>query len=430
MSTTALVWVIAYSSGAALSFFHPIFGLSAYFLDYYAHPPLRWWGKDLPDLRWSLIIAVITFLGLLIRQNKLPELKIKSHPQNKWLVLLVVTAVIISFTPLAVWKDKSWESAVELIKLAVLYFLIVKTIRTKDHFRYIILIQILGVFAWGWNAFDDPQIKAGRLVNIGGPDSLDDNGAAAHILTILPLMGVLFLTGKWWEKFICLAAVPFALNALILCNSRGAFVSLILVGIVAIFISYGSVRWKIVAGIVVAGIVFYNLMGPQFIERQKTLQTFKDDPAATGRLKSWAGALDLITDHPLGTGGGGYDALSPQYIPEIVAAHGGKFRTVHNSYLLIASEWGLLGFFFFMAFLWQTLLQLNGIRKVPVVNPEGKRIRLESLGIMLGLLGMLFAGIFINRAYSEPIYWMSALSSVLSNIQAKTKEDQEAKTES
>ncbi len=427
MSKTAFAWLIAYVAAALLAFVHPFYGLFAYFLDYYNHPPLRWWGKDLPDLRWSLIISAVTLAAYLVTQNRLPKMRIKYHPQTKWLILFVLTSFMVTESPLAVWKAKSWDSFVDLSKFAVLYFLIIGIVRTKDHFRYLMLFQVLGIFHWGWLAYIDPKRKAGRLYGIGGADSIRDNGTAAHILAILPLIGSIFLTGTRREKFLCILAAPFIVNTLILANSRGAMIGLGLVGLVSLVLTKGVLRRKTALVLVLAAGLFYSLADQQFIDRQKTVQDYETDAAATERIESWKAALRLIQEHPFGTGGGGYSALSPVYIPEIVEAHEGQLRNVHNTFLLVASEWGILGFLFFMGFMVSTLRELHYIRKHAPPTPDGNSIRLHSLALTLGLAGVLTAGFFTNRLYAEVIYWLPAFTAALRNLQAEAiEEGQEA----
>ena len=103
-----------------MAFVHPVYGLLGYYFDYYLHPPLQWWGKDLPDLRWSLAISVVTVSAFFLRQNILPELRVKQFPQTKWLILLVFTSLLVTLSPLPVWQEKSWEKVFELAKLASL----------------------------------------------------------------------------------------------------------------------------------------------------------------------------------------------------------------------------------------------------------------------------------------------------------------------
>lgn len=71
MSLTAIAFLGAYVLGLLSSFVvHPRWGLITYIAVFYLHPPLRWWGAGLPDMRWSLLAAVVTLISL--PQAKLP----------------------------------------------------------------------------------------------------------------------------------------------------------------------------------------------------------------------------------------------------------------------------------------------------------------------------------------------------------------------
>jgi putative inorganic carbon (hco3(-)) transporter len=413
MSNTALLWLTGYGMSVVMAFVNPAYGLFGYFLDYYGHPPLRWWGKDLIDLRWSLTISLVTLIALLINQDKLPRLKNLPHPQTKWLLMFVFTAFVVTLT-MAIEADASSRAVIELTKITVLYFLITYTIRSKKHFGYLIILQIVGVFWWGWDAYQRPRIVAGRLEGVGGADSNSSNGAAAHLLAIMPFLGTVFLTGKLWEKAISFLAAPFVLNAFILCNSRGAFLALLVTGLYAFVVTKGGLRGRILMGLTLGGILFYNLMDPKFIERQSTIQN-SEDRSATSRIELWKGAINLVRDYPMGVGGGGYEALSPIYASEVVQDFENE-RTVHNTYLLAASEWGLPGLMFFIAFLVGTFRELHRIRRVSPTSPDQRTVHLQSLAIELGLVGFLTAGMFSNGLYSEAVYWLSAFTSVLKNL--------------
>jgi probable O-glycosylation ligase (exosortase A-associated) len=414
MSKTAIVWLLLYGTGAITSFVNPAYGLYAYFLDYYGHPSLRWWGKGLPDLRWSFTIALVTLVAFILNQNKPSTEKSESHPQTKWLIMFILTALLVTPT-VAVDKVKSFENTLELAKLAILYFLIINTIRTKEHFHYLILIQILGIFWWGWDAFEDPKRRDGRLESIGGPDSFSSNGAAAHLLAIMPFIGVVFLTGKPWERALCLLAAPFVINAFVLCSSRGALLGLVVAGLCALFLTKGRFRRNILVGMTLGGILLYSMMDPQFIERQSTIQDYAEDEAATSRMELWQGGLKLIKDYPLGTGGGGFNRLSPIYAPGVVEAYGNE-RSIHNTYLQGAAEWGIAGLIFYLGFLISTLREIRRVLRESPTTLEEQRLHAKALGIALGLIGILTAGMFSSALYSEVIYWFAAFTSVLKNL--------------
>ncbi len=417
MSSTAIIWLAAYVGGALMAFVHPIYGLLAYFLTYYQLPKLRWWGKKaLPNLRWSLIISLILMAGYALRQRSMPALRIKKHPQTKWLILLIVNAFFVSAT-MAVWKDKSWENTIEILKYGILYFIIIGTVRTKEHFSYAIYMHIFGIFSWGWAAFHNPKRKGGRLYGIGGPDSLHDNSTSSIFVAILPFIASTFLTGKKWAKLFSSGAAAFALNGFILCNSRGGMIALVMEALVGLKISKGKMRRNVLFMMVTGGALFLFLVDPTFIERQKVGDDYAEDSSATGRLDSWKAAIELVKDHPLGVGGGGFVYLSPIYIPHIVEAHGGSRRNVHSTYFLVLSDYGIQGFIFFMGFILSAFYELHDIRKNAPQTEEGRKIWTISLAITLGYVGVLTAGAFTSRLMAEVTYWLPAFAAALKNLQ-------------
>src|SRR5690606_29562429 len=98
----------------------------------------------------------------------------------------------------------------------------------------------------------------------------------------------------------------------------GATVAMVAMGCAGVVLSSGVLRLK-VAALGLAGLLATVVLAdPQFLERQVTIVAGERDGSAQGRLDAWAGALELMMDYPLGAGGGGFDILSPVYIPEVV----------------------------------------------------------------------------------------------------------------
>src|SRR5262249_20370552 len=46
---------------------NPLYGLFADIAGFYLHPPSRWWGHFLPDLRWSMLAAAVTLIAIWMR---------------------------------------------------------------------------------------------------------------------------------------------------------------------------------------------------------------------------------------------------------------------------------------------------------------------------------------------------------------------------
>jgi hypothetical protein len=115
-------------------------------------------------------------------------------------------------------------------------------------------------------------------------------------------------------------------------------------------------------------------------------------------------------------GGGGFEYLSPVYIPQIVANHDGEHRAVHNTWLLIATEWGVQGFVLFLGLIGSSLLMLNRMRKMARDHQD---IYYRSLALQVGLISTLTAATFSNRFLGESIYWLLGLSFALYRIAVK-----------
>jgi hypothetical protein len=105
--------------------------------------------------------------------------------------------------------------------------------------------------------------------------------------------------------------------------------------------------------------------------------------------------------------------LSPVYAAEVVEAHEGELRAVHNTYLWAAADWGLPGFVALMGFILSGLSTLHRVRR----QTKNERLKLESLALEVGLIAFLGAAVFINRMYAEILYWLVALAASLDNIQ-------------
>jgi probable O-glycosylation ligase (exosortase A-associated) len=413
MSKTALLWLLLYGGGLAASLVHPVFPLVSYMVTYYQHPPMRWWGRRFPRYRWSLIAALGLLVACLLRGESPFSERVTRHSTSSWLLAFVVLAALL--TPFAVDVTRSVNYLSDLVRLWLLYCLIILACEERKHFRWIVLVIIVGSFTWGWDAYMDPERVAGRLQAIGGPDSRNDNSAAAQLLISLPFIVVTILTGSRVEQVIALVAAPFVVNAIILCNSRGATLAIGMMALSALVLTKGAQRKRLAAVLVAGAVAGFALSDPEFITRQLTILTYEQDTSATGRIEAWYAAGRLLRDYPLGAGGGGYDKLSPIYNPIVVARFGGAERAAHNTYAWIVSDWGPQGLTAFLGMLATTAWSLHRTRR----KTTDPKLKLDTLCVEVALVGFMVAGFFINRTYAEAFYWLPALAGALANHAAE-----------
>lgn len=407
-----IFWLVVYFGAMLASFINPMFGVLGYLFEYYLRPRLRWWGNFIPDWRWNLMIGSVATVTFLLHRKSLPEMPRLSNPAVRWLIALVCSMALV--TSWAVDQPKSFDEVVDFAKLLLFYGLIVGNVRSMGMFDAFMAANIAGAGWWGWQAYVDPRRVSGRLMFIGSSDSLNDNSAAAHLLTVLPILCVYALTAKDKRlRLLALAASPFIVNTFILCNSRGATVGLAVGMLVALLIARRGHRLRMLGAAAAIAVMFYALADQTFIDRQ---QTINDEDAGAERLETWAGAIRLLKDYPFGVGGGGFEFLSPIYISDIVAAHDGETRSVHNTYLLVVTEWGVQGLFLFSGFILTSIWLLSQIRKRPQGNND---YYYRSVAVQVGLMSTLTSAIFSNRLSGESIYWLCALAFALYRVQVR-----------
>ena len=418
MPKMTLLWLLLYMGAGLFSFVNPIYGLLGYLLEYHLRPRLHWWGAVLPDFRWNLMIALVLGASYVLRSGSLPTLPSVKNPALKWLLALGLLMIPVTLV-LAVRPDRSFEFVWRFWTYIVVYLLIIGIVRTRWAFDAFFAACIAGATIWGWNAYVDPARNAGRLAMVGSSDTLNDNLAAGHLLTILPMLMVYLLTkrGIVWRGS-SLFALAFIVNLFILCNSRGATLGLgvALVASLALVRSGQRIRWATLA-IVTPVVLGVLLADKAFIDRQQTTSRYEQDASATGRLVSWQGAWRLLQDHPFGAGGRGFHELSPIYIAEVVDEHEGELRSPHNTYALVASEWGFLGLALFLGFIGSSWLVCGRVRKLGL-EPGDSYFYYRGMALQLGLLGTMTAATFSDRFYGESIYWICAMGIALSRIQA------------
>ena len=414
MPRMTIFWLLVYCSGTLMSFVNPLYGTLTYVFEYYLRPSLHWWGQSIPNLRWNFLIAAVLTLTFLARRSSLPE--VPQAPRGPAFCLLALAGVMMLVTPGAVDPSFSWVRTTDFLKLILFFALVVGTLRTERALDLFIAAHIAGSGWWGWQAFVDPERESGRLVNIGSGDTLGDNFAAAHLLTVLPFLAVFGLMHKDKRfKALALGAGPFIVNALILCNSRGSMVGLAAAALLAMFISRTGHRIRMLGVAAVLAIGFYALADPEFIQRQQTT-TRPDDGSANERIAAYGGAARLVADHPFGAGGGGFTLLSNLYVPQVVDANGGELRDPHNTFLLVTSEWGIPGLVLLLGYYGSCAVLLWQVRRRA---PEGGMWYYRSVAIQLAMVGIFVAGAFSDRLYAEAPYWMGALAVALHRLQTK-----------
>lgn len=117
------------------------------------------------------------------------------------------------------------------------------------------------------------------------------------------------------------------------------------------------------------------------------------DTSSQIRLYVWQAALRMIADHPLGVGMG----LFQWYLWDYSEVY--KFRAVHNTFLLLGAETGILGLLSFVAFLLALLWESWRVYWT-APDPQSRALGLACLG---STLSMIVSACFYNFFFQIPI---------------------------
>ena len=303
------------------------------------------------------------------------------------------------------------SSALRLVQGPLIALVIVATIGTVAAFRLVLGCYVAGATVSalagmsGATRSDSAAIaSSGRLSGgIGDPNFL----AAVLIAALLIAFFWLQVTKNRRNRLLVALAALSCLAGIFLTESRGGVVGLAFATVVAILYA-GPVRRRILISIATTGafaVLYFSIAPPQSFQHLTTFTT----GGGTGRSDLWTVAAKAFREHPLaGVGAGNYTIVEPQFLVNVnqnlpradLVLHG---EQVHNTYLHLAAELGIVGI---GLFLFTIFVPLIYARRVVSMFPKTS-LRFEPIigrGLVAGVLGMLAAFTFLSAQYEKQLW--------------------------
>ncbi len=433
MSKFALIFLFLFTAGIfSALFIAPVSSVLVYQLVYFVNPDNSWWAASIPGLQYSFIAALIMLFVLLIRYKELSlNAPWKKQPVFKWMFsILTLYGLMINF---AIVPEVHKSFTYDLAKLIIIILTVYKLVSSERALNACLWAYILGVTYIGYIAYSVGRDGQGRVEDIGMVDTGGDgNMTAAAMVPALILLTYMAWLGNKKIKVIAIFCGALIANGIVLINSRGAFLGVVVGAFFFLFYMIFSryqrtgQRGTAVLIILVAlgGTVY--VADEAFWSRMETLKEV-DDGAKSGshRIDFWMATFDILQDYPLGVGIQGFVELSPSYLPEHYFEGRKIGKAVHSSWFQILSEIGWLGFFFLIALLISTF-KISRSTKQHLINIENYDAYFKVLALEGALLSFLVAASFIDRARSEMLYWLILYIAIASNIYYLRFSDQES----
>ena len=393
---------------------HPIWGLYFYLATTYVYPPGRWWGALLPDLRWALLSAAVMGLAVLYPNGKL-------RPKPMWLtnapaVILFLYAVLMWLeTPLAMDAAAHLNGASTFTKILLIFWFIYRMVDSKERVTEVLLAHVLGCGLLGVYAQLTGR-DGDRLDGVGGPGIDDSNTLGMYLVTGALVAVGLVLSQKGWRRYVSLFSLVIITNGFVLANSRGAFLGLVVGGVVLAFSKARQHRRMFWSFVVAALLGLTVLIDQAFIDRMFTIQDVASaaedaDQSARSRWVIAEAQLKMFLDYPLGVGHRGTAALSARYLDEKwlskdkSGSEAPAERSSHNTFLTTLVEQGVPGALLYVALILWTLGAALRVRRLKGPNSD-PALTTMAASMCGALVSVYAAGNTADYLLAEVQFWL------------------------
>lgn len=359
-----------------------------------AAPPAepRTLGTLLKHVRWSLAFAAFLVYIFVITTYRLP---LGTAAMATALVTLPLEGKGFRLSPVVGWAaalfgwavlglaTSDYQSVVasnllEFAKVCAVVLVAVNVVTTRTRLR-LFLIVLLGSFAlypvrgalisffvYGGGLFPG---RASWNYIYANPNDL----AAFCLLQFSLAAGVLVTEHQRWAR-VAAGIGMFLLPVLVvLTGSRGGFIALIALALVAFRKQVGRFRWlsavavvAVLAYFIVPDKVWHRLGTIRDVDQVNTASQREAESSTAQRVEIWKVASTIAIEHPLtGVGLGAYAdahydyAQRPEFSP-IAFGH----RDAHSTYLRMAAELGVVGLMLFLGLVASTLADAERTRRV------------------------------------------------------------------
>jgi O-antigen ligase len=252
----------------------------------------------------------------------------------------------------------------------------------------------------------------------------DENDFCLLMVILFPFV-YLPLFGKYSKttKLLCLAASFLCMIAIVVSDSRGGFIALVLVGIYCWVKSPRKVSSLILVGFLSAILLVTG--GRQYRREIASIGTAAER-GDTGRIRlvSWRAGWMVFLDNPLGVGGNNYrfsvDPYAGFFTSELDRSLSG--RQAHSIYFTALPELGIFGLVVLPGLFISVIRRYRRTeRKLRTIDtPEANRMRIFSLAGFGGLVGYFSAGAFVSVLYYPHAYYLAAFAVVVARLTDET----------
>lgn len=279
--------------------------------------------------------------------------------------------------------------------------------------REILFIAVLGVTAlvilhlwrqaldYGIGVYNETRRASGPF----GTTAAASNRAAAFLIIFLPVMltAAIYLRGRPYLRWGAAIFTVLGVGGVFFTYSRQAYLA---VALLFVYIAFRR-NWAL-ALLIAAAVLSYESWAPQgVIDRVESTHQEDEygeetlDESAESRFIIWAGAAQMIQDHPLGIGLNRFAREIGSYVPRYAGLD------AHNNYIRFAVEAGPVAAIMMVTLLLALLLFARRVETVDASDDS----RLLGSALLVSVLGVMLCNLYGSRFFDVDVmsaFWILA----------------------
>ena len=373
-------------------------------------------------LKLFVIIGVTVWTLKCLEDNRIIWKKSEINLYILLFILIMSLSLLISD-----YNMVSLKEYLIFLSYFFIYFLVINNIEDERQFYLLIRLFFITSFIISiytilhYYGFISYLREFGPVMSTVG----QKNWISNYLAIIFPVIfSYLLLEQSKRDKILYFLLLSILYVTLMICQSRGIWISISLTLIFAIYIIFKfklfevfhkNKKWLILLLVTFLIItIIYSTDNPlnksAITVPQRALSTFdKQDPSINARLLIWKTTLEMIKDKPMfGSGIGTFKINYLDYQAEFIrsnpyyAKYSGKAEEAHNEYFQMGAELGIvgLGLFFAILFIFYRMV-LNYLKK-----GNSNKNKIIVLGLIMGITSFL-----IHSCFAFPLH-VPALGSV------------------
>ncbi len=235
----------------------------------------------------------------------------------------------------------------------------------------------------------------------------DENDLSLFINIWLPFcLFLLMIEREKSKKIVYSAGLAIGVATNVISFSRGGFVGMVCIAVVAWFFSSRKVLTLVLLCLIALVVFFYA--GEAYWDRISTAGDTQQGTARE-RLESWETAWKMFLDNPLGVGGNNFQVRFPEYQTDYFL-RGMWGRVAHSLWFTLIPELGIAGILIYLLLMKYNLRDIFELKNLRTQeNRDLLFLKYLSYAYLAAMAGYFSSGSFISVLYYPHYWYLTAL---------------------